>query len=159
MTYHFNSYLHNGEIIIQNMKVEHIPQIIEIENNSFSTPWSPESFRYEVENNEFADYIVLVNGAEVVGYAGIWLIIDEAHLTTIAVKESFKGNGLGEKMIIELIRRVLLKGGTRMTLEVRPSNLSAQSLYNRMGFVSYGRRKGYYTDNNEDAIIMWKELS
>lgn len=159
MTNQINNLSDKNEIIIHNMKTEYIPQIIDIENKSFSAPWSADSFRYEVENNEFADYIVLLKGEEVIGYAGIWLIIDEAHLTTIAVKEPYKGQGLAERMIIELIRRVLIKGGTRMTLEVRPSNLSAQSLYNRLGFVGYGRRKGYYSDNNEDAIIMWKELN
>ena len=149
----------NEEVfMVNNMEVEHLPEVIEIESNSFPTPWTFSSYYYEIENNNLADYIVVLKDNKVIGYAGVWLIIDEVHLTTIAVAEQYRGQQLGEMLIIELIRRVKIKGGTRMTLEVRPSNLSAQSLYTRMGFISYGLRKGYYTDNNEDAIIMWKEL-
>jgi [ribosomal protein S18]-alanine N-acetyltransferase len=149
----------NDEVfVINDMEVEHLLDVMEIESYSFPTPWTYTSYYYEIDNNDLADYIVVLKDNEVIGYAGIWLIIDEAHLTTIAVAKQYRGQQLGEIMITELIRRVKRKGGTRMTLEVRPSNLSAQSLYYRMGFISYGLRKGYYTDDNEDAIIMWKEL-
>jgi [ribosomal protein S18]-alanine N-acetyltransferase len=153
-----NKVLNEELFIINNMEVEHLPEVIAIESYSFPTPWTYSSFYYEIENNDLADYIIVLKDNKVIGYAGIWLIIDEAHLTNIAVAEEYRGQQLGEIMIIELIRRVKSKGGTRMTLEVRPSNLKALSLYTRMGFISYGLRKGYYTDNNEDAIIMWKEL-
>ena len=92
-----------------------------------------------------------------VGYAGTWLMLDEAHITTIAVRPEFRGRGLGEMLMIGLIERAMEVGARWVTLEVRVSNTVAQSLYRKYTFHAEGIRKGYYSDNNEDAVIMWSE--
>lgn len=143
------------------MTLEDIPQIIAIEKKSFPTPWSAYAFTCELCDNEFAYYFVLTpaeNPAVVVGYGGMWIITDEAHVTNIAVSPAFRGKKLGELIISGLMELARAKQAVRITLEVRVSNESAQQLYKRIGFVSAGVRPGYYIDTNEDALIMWKEL-
>jgi ribosomal-protein-alanine N-acetyltransferase len=94
----------------------------------------------------------------IIGYAGLWLILDEAHVTSVAVHPDYRGRRLGELLFNVLIQEAVYLGADRMTLEVRVSNHAARQLYKRLGFVSAGIRKGYYNDNQEDAIIMWKHL-
>jgi len=94
---------------------------------------------------------------KVVGYAGMWLILDEAHITNVAVHPGYRRNKIGRSLMLEIIRRAALMGINRMTLEVRPSNAPARRLYTALGFEERGLRKRYYTDTNEDAIIMWRE--
>jgi ribosomal-protein-alanine N-acetyltransferase len=139
------------------MDVAHIPQVLEIERRSFPTPWSERAFLSELTQNAYAHYIVVLTGVRVVGYAGMWLILDEAHVTNIAVHPDFRGRHLGDRLLVELQKRALAHGCTRMTLEVRPSNPVAQHLYRKHGFEPRGLRPGYYTDTREDAIIMWKD--
>ncbi|KAF1085458.1 ribosomal-protein-alanine N-acetyltransferase [Sporotomaculum syntrophicum] len=146
-----------ANITFAQMQFNHLDQVIQIEKVSFPTPWSKNAFDYELRSNEFAHYIVaLAEDQEVVGYAGIWVIIDEAHVTNIAVRQDYRGYGLGMALMLQLIQRATVLGVQRMTLEVRPSNAPARALYARLGFKDYGRRKNYYPDTNEDAIIMWK---
>lgn len=140
------------------MHIDHIPGVLEIEQVSFSTPWSQQAFTYEILQNNFADYIVAVQGDKVIGYAGMWLVLDEAHITNVAVHPAYRGKKLGQALMTELMRRAMLMGVVRMTLEVRPSNKVARELYKKLGFQEKGRRKKYYTDTNEDAIIMWADL-
>jgi ribosomal-protein-alanine N-acetyltransferase len=99
-----------------------------------------------------------VNG-QVAGYCGFWLILDEAHITNIAVHPEFRGKGYGKRLLQYVMERARRLGALKMTLEVRVSNHVAQSLYEKMGFVRSGVRKGYYTDNKEDALIMWVTLN
>jgi ribosomal-protein-alanine N-acetyltransferase len=139
------------------MEVRHLPAVLEIERRSFPTPWSERAFLSELTQNAYAHYIVALRGLRVVGYGGMWLILDEAHITNLAVHPAERGRGLGERLLTELERRAAAHGCTRMTLEVRPSNLVAQALYRKHGFEPRGRRPGYYSDTREDAIIMWKE--
>ena len=105
-----------------------------------------------------AKYIVAEVDGLVVGYGGIWLIIDEGHVTNIAVDEKYRGKGIGSKILEGLIQLCADRNMIAMTLEVRKSNEVAQALYRKYGFKEYGIRKGYYQDNNEDAIIMWKDI-
>jgi ribosomal-protein-alanine N-acetyltransferase len=144
--------------VITEMELRHIPGVLEIERRSFPTPWSERAFVSELTQNAYAHYIVALRGGRVVGYGGMWLILDEAHVTNIAVHPQERRQGLGRRLLQELERRAQAHGCQRMTLEVRPSNVVAQHLYRSMGFVVRGLRPGYYTDTHEDAIIMWKEI-
>lgn len=145
------------EIKIVNTNINHLDDIIEIEKLSFSIPWSRNAFLEELQNNRFAVYISAMANEKVVGYAGMWKIIDEGHITNIAVHPEYRRMGIGKKLLEELINISKKSGITRITLEVRKSNTVAQSLYIKYGFKPAGIRKEYYADNGEDAIIMWKE--
>jgi ribosomal-protein-alanine N-acetyltransferase len=142
----------------RSMQLDDISTICEIEKEAFPTPWTSGAFYNELVNNHFARYLVMEVGGEIAGYAGMWLIMDEAHITNIAVRRQYRGRKLGERLIFELMNTAAFLGAAKMTLEVRVSNLIAQNLYVKMGFSAAGVRRGYYTDNNEDAIIMWGNL-
>ncbi|AFK87617.1 MULTISPECIES: ribosomal protein S18-alanine N-acetyltransferase [Thermoanaerobacterium] len=144
------------DIKIRPMVKSDIDKVMEIEYLSFSVPWSFESFVMEVTKNRCAHYIVAEVDGKVAGYGGFWVVVDEGHITNIAVHPDFRGQGVGSAIVEGLIELAKTKGITSMTLEVRESNLVAQSLYKKYGFKPVGKRKGYYQDNNEDAVIMWK---
>lgn len=139
------------------MELRHVGAVMEIERRSFPTPWSERAFISELAQNAYAHYIVALRGQRLVGYAGMWLILDEAHVTNIAVHPGERGQGLGDAILTELRRRAERHGCTRMTLEVRPSNTAARALYQKHGFQARGLRPGYYADTHEDAMIMWKD--
>lgn len=143
----------------RNMTLDDVPVIVAIERESFTAPWSEEAFRTELTQNLFARYMVMEREGEILGYGGMWLIVDEAHITNIAVREPHRGQGLGERLLREMKRTASWLGSRRMTLEVRVSNETAQSLYRKLGFYASGLRPGYYSDNREDALIMWAELT
>jgi ribosomal-protein-alanine N-acetyltransferase len=147
-----------GPLEFRSMRIEDIPAICEIEQEAFATPWTAGAFHNELTNNQFARYMVMESGDQVIGYGGMWLIMDEAHVTNVAVRNDYRGQGLGERLMRELQKTARYFGAMRMTLEVRPSNAVAQRLYAKLGFYSVGVRRGYYTDNQEDAVIMWAEL-
>jgi ribosomal-protein-alanine N-acetyltransferase len=147
-----------GQLKYVPLRAEYLDQVLEIERVSFPTPWSKQSFLSELHDNSMAYYIVCMLDEKVIGYGGMWIILDEAHITNVAVHPEHRGKRIGQGIIFYLISKALSLGVCRMTLEVRPSNLSAIKLYQRMGFQAAGRRKGYYTDTKEDAIIMWKTL-
>jgi ribosomal-protein-alanine N-acetyltransferase len=149
-----------GELSIsfENMKQTHLEDVIEIERHSFPTPWSREAYFHEITGNDFAYYTVALQGKTVVGYCGMWIILDEAHITTIAAHPDHRSQGLGAILLHQLMDEARRRGCNKMTLEVRPSNLHALRLYTKTGFVSHGLRPGYYADTGEDAIIMWMDL-
>ncbi len=136
--------------------LEHIDDIMEVEKLSFKIPWSREAFFDEITRNEVAIYFSAAVKKKVVGYAGMWKVFDEGHITNIAVHPEYRGNGIGSRLLESLIKKAAGTGIARMTLEVRKSNLAAQGLYRKYGFETGGFRKAYYADNGEDAIIMWK---
>lgn len=140
------------------MKEEDIDQVLEIEHASFTTPWSREAFHNELTINKFAIYIVLEADEKVVGYCGVWIVVDEAHVTNIAILPEYRGKRLGEALMQQLFEVAKTMGARSMTLEVRVTNYVAQSLYQKFGFQKGGLRKNYYTDNQEDAIVMWVKL-
>lgn len=140
------------------MNIQHIDGVLEVEKLSFSTPWSKDAFIKEVKENNFAFYLVVLDGEKVIAYVGSWLIIDECHITNLAVHPEFRKEGIAFRLLEILIDIVQLRGIIAVTLEVRTSNTAAQLLYRKLGFEEKGIRKGYYTDNNEDAIIMWLNL-
>lgn len=145
-----------SEVYLRDMTVDDLAGVHEVERLSFKTPWSTNAFLRELTENIYADYIVAASGDRIVGYAGMWIVIDEAHVTNVAVHPDFRGRHIGERMMLELFARAKARGAHRMTLEVRTSNDIAKHLYEKHGFVARGLRKNYYSDTGEDAIIMWK---
>lgn len=145
-------------VVFRFMREEDIDQVLEIEHASFTTPWSREAFYNELNMNKFAVYIVVEADKKVVGYCGVWIVIDEAHVTNIAILPEYRGRKLGEALMQNLFEVARTMGAKSMTLEVRVTNYVAQSLYRKFGFQKGGLRKNYYTDNQEDALVMWVRL-
>ena len=144
-------------IVIEEMRLDDIDAVQEVERASFPVPWPANAFRHELTQNKNAHYIVAKEGDHIVGYAGLWLSLDEAHITTFAVLPDYRRRKIGERMLVEIFERAEKLGAEWLTLEVRASNLAAQRLYEKYGFRPAGVRRRYYSDNNEDAIIMWTE--
>jgi [ribosomal protein S18]-alanine N-acetyltransferase len=144
-------------IVIEEMRIDDIDPVQEVERASFPVPWPANAFRHELTQNKNAHYIVAKEGEHIVGYAGLWLSLDEAHITTFAVLPQYRRRKIGERMLLSLFERAEKLGAEWLTLEVRASNLPAQRLYEKYGFRPAGVRRRYYSDNNEDAIIMWTE--
>lgn len=143
------------DLVTRRMSTADLDEVMEIEEASFTSPWSLASFMHELLQNPRALYLVATSGGRVVGYAGLWLIIDEGHITNIAVHPDYRRTGVAQRLIATLAEIGCSQGIKRFTLEVRVSNTPAQTLYNRIGFKPAGIRKGYYLDNHEDALIMW----
>lgn len=141
-------------ISLRQMIEEDIEGVLEIERQCFETPWSLNAFKMELKS-DIALYIVARYEDKVVGYGGLWNILNEGHITNIAVSEEFRNKGIGSKILSELIEVSKSKNTSSMTLEVRRNNESAKHLYKKYGFEEAGVRPKYYADNNEDAIIMW----
>ena len=144
-------------IVIEEMRLDDIDAVQEVERASFPVPWPANAFRHELTQNKNAHYIVAREGDHIVGYAGLWLSLDEAHITTFAVLPEHRRRKIGERMLLSLFERAEKLGAEWLTLEVRASNMPAQRLYEKYGFKPAGIRRRYYSDNNEDAIIMWTD--
>ncbi len=125
-----------------------------VEKACFKIPWSRESFWREASNDK-AYYLLALDGEKVIGYVGMWILLDEAQITNVALLPKYRSQGFGREMMKRIIAIAKTKGATAMTLEVRPSNLVAINLYESLGFKSVGTRRGYYEDTGEDALIMW----
>lgn len=143
--------------IIRKMTEHDIPGVMEIEQESFTLPWSKESYLGELKNN-FATYLVCDYEGDVAAYGGIWVVFEEAHITNIAVGPNFRQQGIGRRLMLELENVARKKKALKILLEVRPSNDAALRLYNSLDYMPTGLRKKYYSDNGEDAIIMTKLL-
>lgn len=126
-----------------------------VEVETFSTPWSKAAFETELTGNDLAYYFVAEEEGKTIGYAGMWIIVDEAHITNVAISAAFRGRGIGEVLMKSLMSQARERGAQSMTLEVRVTNEAAQRLYAKLGFVRKGLRRQYYSDNKEDALIMW----
>ena len=147
-----------SDIKISEMTKDDIESVVKIEEEAYGKHhWAKSSFYDEMANNLAKYYTAKTPSGELVGYAGTWHIIDEGHITTIAVKKEFLRNHIGEAIIQRIIDDCYKNGVKYLTLEVRVSNTAAIKLYEKYGFQSLGTRKGYYQDNNEDALIMWTE--
>jgi len=159
---------------VEPMQWGDVPQVMAIERKAFTLPWSDYTYRHELLENRNAHYFVArrLNGgvlnkstwltrllkvepkAAIVGYGGFWIVLDEAHISTIASDEQWRGRGIGELMLLAMIERSIELGAGEVTLEVRVTNQVAQGLYRKYGFEVVGQRPGYYRDNNEDADLM-----
>lgn len=145
-------------IFIAKMTKDDVEDVARIEEEAYGKHhWSKSSFYDEMSNNLAKYYVAKNDSGKIVGYAGTWHIIDEGHITTIAVKNDFLRRHIGESLIYKIIDDCYRDGVKYLTLEVRVSNIPAIKLYEKYGFQSLGTRKGYYQDNNEDALIMWTE--
>jgi len=136
------------------LRESHIPAILEIEKTSNTAPWSERSFKNELDHKHGIFLVGFLQG-EVVAYGGVWLVVDEAHVTTIAVAEAQRRQGIGQRLMIELLEKAKGQGMVCSTLEVRASNEGAIKMYEKFGYTITATRKGYYPDNKEDAVVMW----
>jgi len=147
-------------VIYREMTADDVDRVAEIEKATFPNPWSKQSFYTEINDNNIAYYIVAIKDNNICGYGGLWHIINEMHITNIAVDKSLRGYGIGHGLVSKLIdiaaKDELVES---ISLEVRRSNFIAQNLYRKYGFKVIGVREKYYEDNKEDAFIMQKELS
>jgi ribosomal-protein-alanine N-acetyltransferase len=145
-------------VTVDVMRMADIPGVHEVERLSFSTPWPSYAFEQELTGNRLARYVVARVGSgpmeRVVGFAGVWLMVDEAHITTFGVHPEWRRQGIGRRLMVRLLEMAEEMQASRMTLEVRAGNLAAQELYRRFGFDVAGRRPHYYTDDGEDALVM-----
>ena len=139
---------------VRRMTIEDVPQVHAIELATFPMPWSEQSFIDEMTKNVCARYMVAEENGRILAFAGAWLIFDEGHITNIAVAEEHRGRGIGRAVTEALKQYAANMGVQYMTLEVRRSNLVAQSMYKKLGFIELGYRKRYYEDNGEDALLM-----
>ena len=142
-------------LVISPMTRDDLRPVMRIESLSFSTAWPQNAFSSELSDNRLAHYYVGRIGDEIIAYGGIWVILEESHVTTIAVHPDWRGRRYGEEMLLFLMREALRRGGAWMTLEVRASNRIAQRLYRKYAFATVSTRRGYYSDNNENALVMW----
>jgi ribosomal-protein-alanine N-acetyltransferase len=164
---------HKIPYVVEPMALSDLDQVMAVEQASFSLPWSKRAYRYEIVENKHSSMVVvrpatklfgrpadwlrrlnLVKPGPVLGYAGSWLLVDDAHVATIAVDPDWRGRGLGELLLASLLQRAMALGARRATLEVRVSNRAAQALYVKYGFQILERRRRYYSDNNEDGYLM-----
>ncbi|MCE5260185.1 MAG: ribosomal protein S18-alanine N-acetyltransferase [Chloroflexi bacterium] len=162
------------------MVLDDVPTVHTIELEAFSLPWSAAAFAHELKDNPSSQYLVLrykpyiyepparrllprvmrhlvqspTNDPALLGYGGYWMVLEEAHICTLALRGEWRGRGLGELLLLSLIESALTRQAEAVTLEVRVTNYRAQNLYAKYGFEVVGKRIGYYTDNNEDALIM-----
>lgn len=149
----------SSDVTYRKMVSDDVPAVYEIEVASFPVPWTLDSFYYEVHENQYAHYVLAVDAnGSIIGFCGMWMVIDAAQITNVAVIEGARGRGIGEGLMREAMQIARLHGMEVMTLEVRVTNTVAQNLYRKLQLQDGGIRKGYYTDNGEDALVMWVNL-
>lgn len=147
----------NHGYLIRKMTERDLDEVMVIENDSFTMPWSRPSYESELQN-QYANYLVCDWEGEVAAYVGMWTLFEEAHITNVAVSKKFRGRGMGQVLMMEEEKIARMKKAERILLEVRPSNIPALAMYKGLGFVHTGVRKQYYDDNQEDALILTKYL-
>ncbi len=147
----------NSNLVIRDMNINDVDGVFEVEKNCFEHYWSKGEFEKEIKNN-VARYLVAEIDDKIVGYVGIWFIAGEGHITNVAVHSDYRGLKIGDKLINQLVSKCIENKIFAITLEVRVSNKVAQNLYKKYGFKLAGIRKEYYSDNKEDAMIMWSQL-
>jgi [ribosomal protein S18]-alanine N-acetyltransferase len=138
----------------ERLQEAHIAAILDIEREVNTAPWSEKSFRNEL-THPHGYFLVALSEGNPVGYGGFWMVIDEAHITTVAVSPAHQRKGIGRRLMLELLEEAKRRGMSCSTLEVRSGNEPAIKLYEDLGYVAAARRKAYYPDNKEDAVVMW----
>ena len=141
-------------LLVRRMRVEDVPTAHEIDKLSFTLPWPERSLRFEVSDNPAARCWVTEQGGRIVGMLILWMIIDEAHIATLAIHPEFRRQGIAEQLLLTALEEAHAEGAQTALLEVRAGNEAAQTLYRKYGFETVGHRKRYYKDNNEDAVLM-----
>jgi [ribosomal protein S18]-alanine N-acetyltransferase len=145
------------KLVVEAMRLEDLGEVQRIEQASFTTPWPENAYRSELVTNRLASYLVARIGGRIVAYGGMWLMVDEAHITTFAVHPAWRRQRIGERLLLAFLDLARDRHAREATLEVRLSNLAARRLYEKYGFRPVGLRPRYYSDNNEDALIMTTE--
>ena len=141
-------------ISVEPMTLDDIPAVHAIERSSFAVPWPDDASRSEIMTNRLASYVVARAGDAVIGFAGLWVMVDEGHITTFAVDPRWRRRGVGQRLLLALLELAGARRAREATLEVRLSNMPARRLYEKYGFRPVGIRPRYYSDNGEDALIM-----
>ena len=149
--------MENSKLIIRDMVSSDVDGVFQVEKNCFEHHWSKGEFEKEMKN-DVANYLVAEIDNKIVGYVGIWFIAGEGNITNVAVHSDYRGKKIGDELIKHLVKKCIENNIFAMTLEVRVSNIVAQNLYKKYGFKLSGIRKEYYSDNKEDAMIMWSQL-
>ena len=144
-------------VVVEPMRLDDLPAVHRIERASFTSPWPEHAYRSELETNRLAHYLVARVGDQVVGYGGMWLMVDEAHITTFAIHPAWRRQRIGERLLLAFLDLAVDRDAHEATLEVRLSNLAARRLYEKYGFRPVGLRPRYYSDDHEDALIMTTE--
>ena len=145
------------KVIIRKMTLQDVPAVVELDSLSFSLPWPESSFRFELTENPASRCWVAEEDGRVIGAVVAWLLVDEAHIATLATHPDFRRQGIARKLLSHVLRHMLDEGAVSSFLEVRESNVAAQEMYRKFGYQESGRRKRYYKDNDEDAILMTLE--
>ena len=143
-------------VSIEPMRLSDMEDVLRIDKKCFPTPWLPSAFQTELSNRA-ASYLLARLGGEIVGFGGQWVIMGEMHITTLAVDPAHQGRKIGERLLLTLLEEGVLQGASRCTLEVREGNRAAQHLYRKYGFRNAAVRKNYYSDNGENATVMWAD--
>lgn len=136
--------------------IDDLDDMVLLEQQCFLSPWSRESLSYDVAGNPLSTYLVAELNGQVIGYVGVWTIVDEGHINNVAVSPDYRRQHIGSLLIETMLASTENKGITSHTLEVRAGNQAAIKLYESFGFIVEGVRKGYYEDDGEDALIMWR---
>ena len=148
---------HPDHLTIEPMTLADVRAVTRIESASFSTSWPASAFASELNDNKLAYYFVgsVEPAREIVAYGGIWVILEDAHVTTIAVHPDWRGRRYGEELLVRMLHEAIDRGASYISLEARESNVVAQTLYRKYGFSAISTRRGYYSDNGENATVMW----
>lgn len=146
-----------SNLVIRQADEQDIDAITTLEEACFDVPWSRDSIRQELTENKLAFYVIAELDGQVVGYAGMWRVIDEGHINNVAVLPEQRRRNIASAIIAVMIEFSEAQGVRRFTLEVRSSNETAKALYRKFDFKEEGVRRGYYKDNGEDAVIMWRD--
>jgi len=142
------------KLTIRKMTLDDIPAVIDLDQKSFSLPWPERSFRFEMTDNPASRCWVAELDDKVVGMIVVWLLVDEAHVATLATHPDFRRQGVAKSLLAHALLHLIEEGAQSSFLEVRESNLAAQEMYRKFGYEEAGRRRRYYRDNDEDAILM-----
>jgi ribosomal-protein-alanine N-acetyltransferase len=142
------------KLTIRKMTLDDIPAVINLDQKSFSLPWPERSFRFEVTDNPASRCWVAELDGKVVGMIVVWLLVDEAHIATLATHPDFRRQGVAKRLLSHALLHLIEEGAQSSFLEVRESNLAAREMYRKFGYEEAGRRRRYYRDNDEDAILM-----
>lgn len=143
-----------ADLIFREIEANDIDDVYKVEETSFAIPWTKEALKNAAERNDTV-YLAAIFDKKIVGFIGAWIIAGDAEITNVAVLPEFRGKKIASKLMKAFIKKAKSEGATAMTLEVRPSNIPAIALYKKFGMEEKGRRKKYYQDNNEDALIFW----
>lgn len=142
------------KLTIRKMTLEDVPAVVDLDQKSFSLPWPERSFRFELTDNPASRCWVAELDGKIVGMIVVWLIVDEAHVATIATHPDFRRKGIAKRLLSHALQKLMDQGARSSFLEVRESNIVAQEMYRKFGYEETGRRRRYYKDNDEDAILM-----